>query len=190
MGVGMMFVVALLVSVMTLIGAVLVFRHQRRLQEKKAAYVRCTKERGYHHRRYTVLQADLERLRVSFNSRIRDLMQMNTEMEQIKGEVKEILEILRDESKAVDHEMELDLSRIIKRRKGMIMKLWREIDSKKTLWMEKNKQAKAERESQNNLIQQKDKAFKSFTQLSHELARLKQEYERLASSSIVSFGKS
>ncbi len=189
MGVGMMFSVALLISVGTLVVAVLVFRHQRLLQEKKAAYMKCSKERGFHDRRYKTLQADLDRLRVSYNSRIRELMQMNSEMERLRGEIKEILEILRDESKSVDQEMEQDLSRIIQRRKGMIRKLWQEINGKKTLWMEKIKQAGTDRQSQKDLIEKKEREFQLLARLSKELGRLKHEYEHLAQGSIVSIGK-
>ena len=189
MGVGTMFFVALLIAVATLVVAILVFRHQRMLQEKKATYLKCSKEHGFHNRRYKTLQVDLERLRSSYNSRIRELMQMNMEMEQLRKEIKEILEILRDESKSVDQEMEQDLSRIIQRRKGMIKKLWWEINGKKTLWMDKIRQAKADRKSQNDLIEKKDREFQLITQLNKELARLKHEYERLAQSSMIYIGK-
>ncbi len=189
MNVGMMFFVALLISGLTLLAAILIFRRQRMLQEKKAAYMRCNKERGVRHRRYTTLQADLDRLRASYNSRVRELMQLNREMEKLRNKIKEILGILRDESKSVDQEMDLDLNRIIIRRKGMIEKLWKEINGKKVLWMEKVKQAKSDRKSQNGLIDKKDREFQLLTQLSTELSRLKQDYDQLTQSSILSFGK-
>ncbi len=185
----MMFFVALLICLAIMVVAVLVFRHQRMLQEKKAAYQKCSKERVFHHRRYTTLQADLDRLRVSYNNRIRELMLMNSEMEKLKTEIREILEILRDESKSVDQEMEQDLSRIIERRKGMMETRWREINGKKQLWMERIKKAKADRKSQNDLIDKKDREFQLLAQFNNELLKLKSEYEELARSSILSFGK-
>jgi hypothetical protein len=188
-GIGMMFFVALLICLGILAVAVLVFRHQRMLQEKKAAYQKCSKERVFHHRRYTTLQVDLDRLRVSYNNRIRELMLMNTEMEKLKGEIREILEILRDESKSVDQEMEQDLSRIIERRKGMIENLWKEINGKKMLWMDRVKQARTDRKSQNGLIEKKDREFQLMAQFNDELVKLKHEYDELARSSILSIGK-
>jgi len=185
----MMFFVALLICLGIMVVAVLVFRHQRMIQEKKAAYQKCSKERTFHHRRYTTLQADLDRLRVSYNNRIRELMLMDKEIEGLKGEIREILEILRDESKSVDQEMEQDLSRIIERRKGMTENLWNEINGKKLLWMDKIKQAKTDRNSQSGLIEKKEREYKLLAQYNNELTKLKQEFEELSRSSILSLGK-
>ncbi|MBW7997680.1 MAG: hypothetical protein FVQ81_14120 [Candidatus Glassbacteria bacterium] len=189
MSVMLMFTLALLISVMVLVGAILIFRHQRKVQEAKAAYQKCSRERGFHYRRYTTFQAELEKLRVSYNSRVRDLLLLNGEMGTVRDQIREILGILRDECKGVDKEMESDLGRIILRRKEMIENLWGELNGKKALWMEKLKKAKSDRQNQNSLIDKKDSEFKLLTQLNKQLSKLKRDYDQIASSSIVSFGK-
>jgi hypothetical protein len=186
MSMTMMFVVALLILASILVIAIMVFRHQRALQEKKASYLRCRKEQGFHHRRYTTFQADLDRLRVSYNSRLRDLMLLGSEIEKSKDEIREILDILREESGGVDEEMEQDLSRIILRRKGMIENLWTAMNGKKVLWLDKLKKAREDRKAQNDLIDKKDKEFKLLTELNNELGKLKREYEEISRSSVFS----
>ena len=189
MSMTVMFLVALLVSVAILAIAILVFRHQRMLQEKKAQYLKCRKEQGFHHRRYTTYQADLDRLRVAYNSRLRDLMLLGSEIEKSKDEIREILDILREESKTVDEEMERDLSRIIMRRKGMIANLWVATNGKKQLWLEKLKQAREDRRVQSDLIEKKDREFQLLTKTNSELGKLKREYETISRSSVFSFGR-
>jgi len=84
--------------------------------------------------------------------------------------------------------MERDLSRIIVRRKGMIENLWVGMNGKKTLWLEKLKQARADRGAQNDLIDKKDREFQLLTQLNDELGKLKREYDNILRRSILSFG--
>ena len=189
MSMTMMFLIALLIAIFILVIAILVFRHQRALQEKKAMYLRCRKEQGFHHRRYTTFQADLDRLRVAYNSRLRDLMLLGSDIEKAKDEIREILNILREESKMIDEEMKQDLSRIIMRRKGMIENLWTVMNGKKMLWLEKLKKAREDCRTQNDLIDKKEREFKMLNDLNNELGRLKREYESISRSSVFALSR-
>jgi hypothetical protein len=167
--------------------AITAFLHRRLLEEKKAAYLNVRKERGFHYRRFTTCQADLERLRVSFNSRLREVNHLKNEIEGKKKEIQDILDILREEFKQVDNEMDKDLTRIIGRRKGMIVNHWKELNGKKTLYLEKLKESQVDKLSRQKLIETKESEYQMLSQLNSELARLKAEYARIARRSILSF---
>ncbi|MFH1069094.1 MAG: hypothetical protein V1794_05670 [Candidatus Glassbacteria bacterium] len=188
MTLGLALIAAILICLAIFGLAIMTFRHQRLLQEKKGMYLNAHKERSLHYRRYTTCQADLERLRVSFNNRLRELGHLKVEIQAKKKEIQDILDILREESKQVDEEMEKDLTRIIERRKGMILNHWKELNGKKALYLGKLKEAQTDKGSRQSLMEKKESEFQMLSRMNSELARLKSEYERIVRRPIFSFG--
>ncbi len=189
MSIGMTCLLVFILSLGVLFVAILVIRRQRMLAEKKSQYLACMKQRDYHQRRFKACQVDIEKLRASYNSLLRDLNLLLIEMGKKKKEIKEILEVLKEESKGVDGQVEQDLTRIIERRKGMLKKDWQEFNGKKTSYLEKLKQAISDRQSMNGYIMRKEEEFKKWSELEARLQQLKKEYARMVRNPIIPFGK-
>lgn len=189
MSIGMTCLLVFILSLGVLFIAILVIRRQRMLAEKKAQYLACMKQRDYHQRRFKACQVDIEKLRVSYNSLLRDLNLLLIEMGKKKKEIKEILEVLKEESKGVDGQVEQDLTRIIERRKDMLKKDWQEFNGKKTSYLEKLKQAISDRQSMNGYIMRKEEEFRKWSKLEDYLKQLKKEYARMVRNPIIPFGR-
>ena len=185
---GWAFSIALVICAVILALAILTYRRQHLLTEMKALYLKARKERAFHYRRYTTYQADIDRLRVNFESHLGELDRLKNEIEAKKKEITDILDILREEIKQTDFEIDKDLTRIIERRKGMILKHWKELDGKKTLYLEKLKEIKQGKVTQRTLVEKKESEFQALSQSNSEIARVKAEYDRVIRSSIFSFG--
>lgn len=189
MSIGVMFLFVFILSLGILLIAILIIRHQRLLAEKKSQYLDCMKKRDYHQRRYKTHQVDIEKLRASYNSLLRDLNLLLTEMEQKGNEIREVLDVLKEESKDIDEQMEQDLARIIERRKGMLKKDWQVFNGQKTSYLEKIKQAISDRQSMNGYIVRKEEEFLKWKELETRLHQLKKEYELILRNPIIPFFK-
>ena len=189
MSYGLALVAILILSMAVLFVAIMLFRHQRQVAEIKATFLNSKKQRNFFHQRYLTYQADLDRLRVSYNSMMKELLHIKSEMIDNKNEIKVILEILKEETRGVDDQMSQELSRIIDRRKGIVKRQWLEFNGRKALLIEKMNLALAEKASEESLIQKKDEAFAKLTEMNVILGRIKKDYERIVRSPIISFGK-
>jgi len=189
MSYGLALVAILILSMAVLFVAIMLFRHQRQVAEIKATFLNSKKQRNFFHQRYLTYQADLDRLRVSYNSMMKELLHIKSEMIDNKNEIKVILEILKEETRGVDDQMSQELSRIIDRRKGIVKRQWLEFNGRKALLIEKMNLALAEKASEESLIQKKDEAFAKLTEMNAILGRIKKDYERIVRSPIISFGK-
>jgi len=184
-----MLLLVLILSLGFLFIAILVIRHQRMLAEKKSRYLSCMKERDYHQRRYKACQVDIDKLRGSYNSLMRDLNLLLIEMEKKRNEIMDILEILKEESRDIDEHMEQDLTRIIERRKGMLKNNWQEFNGQKTIYLEKLKQAVSDKQSMSKYIMTKEEEFRKWSKLETSLQQFKKEYEQMMRNPIIPFGK-
>ena len=189
MSYGLAIVAVLILSIAVLFVAVMLFRHQRQVAEIKAAFFHSKKQRNFFHQRYLTYQADLDRLRVSYNSMMKELLHIKSEMTDNKNEIKEILEILKEETRGVDDQMSMELSRIIDRRKSIVKQQWQAFNGRKALLIEKMNRVLAEKANEESLIQKKDEAFAKLTELNAILARIKKDFDRIVRSPIISFGK-
>ena len=189
MSYGLAVVAVLILSTAVLFVAIMLFHHQRQVAQIKATFINCKKQRNFFHQRYLAYQADLDRLRVSYNNMMKELLHIKSEMIDDKNEVKNILEILKEETKGVDDQMSQELSRIIDRRKSIVKQQWQEFNGKKALLIDKMNQALAEKASEESLIQKKDDAFVKLTEMNGILTRIKKDYERIVRSPIISFGE-
>jgi len=189
MSYGLAIVAVFILSMAVLVVAIMLFRHQRQVAEIKATFLNSKKQRNFFHQRYLTYQADLDRLRVSYNSMMKELVHIKSEMTDCKNGIKEILEILKEETRGVDDQMSQELSRIIDRRKSIVRQQWQEFNGKKALLLEKMDLALTEKASEESLIQKKDDAFAKLTEMNAILSRIKKEYERVVRSPIISFGK-
>lgn len=186
---GIMLLLVLILSLGFLFIAILVIRHQRMLAEKKSRYLSCMKERDYHQRRYKACQVDIDKLRGSYNSLMRDLNLLLIEMGKKRNEIMDILEILKEESRDIDEHMEQDLTRIIERRKGMLKNNWQEFNGQKTIYLEKLKQAVSDKQSMSRYIMTKEEEFRKWSKLETILQQFKKEYEQMMRNPIIPFGK-
>lgn len=189
MSAGIMLLLVLILSLGFLFVAIMVIRHQRMLAEKKSRYLSCMKERDYHQRRYKACQVDIDKLRGSYNNLMRDLNLLLIEMEKKRNEIKDILEILKEESRDADKQMEQDLTRIIERRKGMLKDNWQEFNGQKTIYLEKLKQAVSDKQSMSRYIMTKEEEFRKWSKLETILQQFKKEYEQMMRNPIIPFGK-
>ncbi len=186
---GIMILLVLILSLGLLFVSILVIRHQRMLAEKKSRYLSCMKERDYHQRRYKACQVDIDKLRGSYNSLMRDLNLLLIEMGKKRNEIMDILEILKEESRDIDEHMEQDLTRIIERRKGMLKNNWQEFNGQKTIYLEKLKQAVSDKQSMSRYIMTKEEEFRKWSKLEIILQQFKKEYEQMMRNPIIPFGK-
>jgi len=188
MSVGVMFLFILVISAAVLFFAILVIRHQRMLSEKKSQYLSCMKQRDFHQRRYKACQVDIEKLRISHNSLLGDLNQLLIEMEQKRTGIGEVLEILREEPKGLDGQMDRDITRIIERRKSLLKNDWQKFNGLKVSCLEKLRKMISERQAINGVIMKKENEFEKWNQLEARVQQLKKEYEQIKRSSIIPFG--
>ena len=186
---GIMLLLVLILSLGFLFVAIMIIRHQRMLAEKKSRYLSCMKERDYHQRRYKACQVDIDKLRGSYNSLMRDLNLLLIEMGKKRNEIMDILEILKEESRDIDEHMEQDLTRIIERRKGMLKNNWQEFNGQKTIYLEKLKQAVSDKQSMSRYIMTKEEEFRKWSKLETILQQFKKEYEQMMRNPIIPFGK-
>lgn len=189
MSAGIMLLLVLILSLGFLFFSILIIRHQRMIAEKKSRYLNCMKERDYHQRRYKACQVDIDKLRGSYNSLMRDLNLLLIEMEKKRNEIMDILEILKEESRDIDEHMEQDLTRIIERRKGMLKDNWQEFNGQKTIYLKKLKQAVSDKQSMSKYIMTKEEEFRKWSKLETSLQQFKKEYEQMMRNPIIPFGK-
>ncbi len=189
MSAGIMLLLVLILSLAFLFITILIIRHQRMLAEKKARYFSCMKQRDYHQRRYKACQVDIDKLRGSYNSLMRDLNLLLIEMGKKRDEIMDILEILKEESRDVDEHMEQDLTRIIERRKGMLKNNWQEFNGQKTIYLKKLKQAVSDKQSMSKYIMAKEEEFRKWSRLETSLQQFKKEYEQMMRNPIIPFGR-
>ena len=189
MSVGIMFFFVLIVSLGILAIAILFFRQQRILAEKKAQYVSCLKERDFHQRRYKACQVDIDKLRANHNSLMRELNHLLTEMGEKRSELANVLEILKEESKSIDDQMNQDLSRIVQRRKTMLKDDWQALNGQKASYLEKVKKVISDRQSMSAYIAKKEEEFKKWKEFETVLQMLKKQYEQLKRNPIIPFGR-
>ncbi len=189
MSAGIMLLLVLILSLAFLFITILIIRHQRMLAEKKSRYLSCMKERDYHQRRYKACQVDIDKLRGSYNSLMRDLNLLLIEMGKKRDEIMDILEILKEESRDVDKHMEQDLTRIIERRKGMLKNNWQEFNGQKTIYLKKLRQAVSDKQSMSKYIMAKEEEFRKWSKLETILQQFKKEYEQMMRNPIIPFGK-
>lgn len=189
MSAGIMLLLVLILSLGFLFITILIIRHQRMLAEKKFRYLSCMKERDYHQRRYKACQVDIDKLRGSYNSLMRDMNLLLIEMEKKRNEIMDILEILKEESRDVDEQMDQDLTRIIERRKGMLKDNWQEFNGQKTIYLEKLKQAVSDKQSMSRYIMTKEEEFRKWSKLETSLQQFKKEYEQIMRNPIIPFGR-
>jgi len=189
MNYAILFFLVILISLGIIGVAMAYYNRQRTLQEKKIQYLNFKKENSAHWRRYESYQADIDRLRSSYNTRIREIHLLNTEIEAKKKEIKEIMEILKEETKQVDSVMDRDLVRIIDRRKDIFKKHWAEQDGKKAAYLEKLQLAKQNQVSVNIIGSKREQEYQLWNQTKFHLERIKKEFDLLSKRSFFPFEK-
>jgi hypothetical protein len=175
---------------LVIIGLAMAYYHRQRiLQEKKIRYLNVKKENSAHWRRYESYQADIDRLRSNYNTRLREMALFKIDIDAKKKEIKEILEILKEETKHVDSVMDRDLVRIIDRRKDILKKLWTEQDGKKAAYLEKLQLAKQNQVSVDIIGSKTEQEYQLWNQTKFLLERIKKEYDLLSKRSFFHFEK-
>ncbi len=185
----MIFLIAALAISLGVLGvAMIYFRHQRSLQEKKNQYQILHKECGAIWRRYESCQGDIDRMRANYTGRVREMNLLLGDVDAKRREIRDVLEILKEESRRVDLEMDRDLLRIIERRKGILQRAWNEYDGKKAAYLGKLQLAHQSQEGMSSINLRRDQEYQRWSQVKLRMERAKREYEALARRSVFSFG--
>ena len=187
MSIGILCLFVLVVASVAISIAALIINQQRKLKEKKMQYLSCSKKRDFHQNRYQGYQKEIERLKSNYNKKLADISFLSEEISNKKQVIKEVLEILREETRPTDYQMEHDSSNITDRRKGMIKKYWQELDGRKALYLEKLNRVLSDQLSLKKLKVKKDDEFQKFSQLQSQVENLKEEYLRLARNPVLPF---
>jgi cell division protein FtsL len=188
MNYAILFLLVIIIS-LVIIGLAMAYYHRQRiLQEKKIRYLNVKKENSAHWRRYESYQADIDRLRSNYNTRLREMALFKIDIDAKKKEIKEILEILKEETKHVDSVMDRDLVRIIDRRKDILKKLWTEQDGKKAAYLEKLQLARQNQVSVDIIGAKREQEYKLWDETKFLLERLKKEYDLISKRSFFPFG--
>jgi len=187
MSIGVLCLGILILALVVLFIAFFIIQHQRMLKEKKVQYLSCKKKQKFHHNRYQFYQKDIERLRSDYNKKLKDIIFLSKEISNKKKLILEVLEILREEVKQVDNQMDHDSDRIIHRRKNMIKNYWVELNGIKTAYLEKLKQVQSNQVSLERLKENKDDEFKIFAEIKSELEQLEDEYVRMLRNPVLPF---
>jgi len=169
--------------------AMAIYRHQRMLAEKKAPYLAARKQGDSSKDRFESSQAEITRLRTDYNNILAEMTLLQTEIKEKRKEIKEILDILKEETSHLDEEMNQEFVKIVERRKELLKANWKLFNGKKTAYLEKLKQAQKDKDSMNKVMKKKDEAFRKWTEANVQMKRIAEEYEVLKKSSLFSFRK-
>jgi len=181
--------VLLVGSLGLLMVAMAIYRHQRMLAEKKAQYLAARKQSDSYRARFESSQAEITRLRTDYNNILAEMTLLQTEMKEKRKEIKEILDILKEETSHLDEEMNQEFVKIVERRKEILKANWKLLNGEKNAYLEKLKQAQKDKDSMNKVMKKKDEAFRKWTEANVQMKRIAEEYEVLKKSSLFSFRK-
>ena len=176
MSIGIVCLFVLVIASAAIFAAFLIINQQRRLKEKKMQFIACSKKRDFHHNRCQGYQKEIDRLRLNYNKKLADIAFLSQEISDKKKVITEVLDILREETRPTDYQIEHDSTNITDRRKEMIKKYWQELDGGKTLYLEKLKRILSDQVSLKRLKEKKDDEFKILNQLQSQVENLKEEY--------------
>jgi hypothetical protein len=180
-------VIALIFSTVVLLLAVKVYRRQQMLDQKRAEYLSFKKMNTAHWKRFETCQVEIDRIKADGKVKSREISLLIVEMDRKRREIREILEILKDESDHMDGAMDRDLLRIADRRKQILKAHWKELNGRKTAFLLKAQELQQCLGAVDGIIQRKDQEYAKWNETKLQLERLKQEFEQLSRSSVLSF---
>ena len=182
-------IAALVLSLVIFFFAVTVHRRQQMLSQKRAEYVAVKRDNASHWKRFETSQVEIDRLKADVKARVRDLNVMILDMDGKRKEIREVLEILKEENDNMDNRMDHDLSKIVERRKQILKAHWKEMNGLKTLYIQKMQEVAAMRGGMNGLLSKKDSEYVKWNKTKLQMERLKREFDSISRSSIMSFSK-
>jgi hypothetical protein len=182
-------IVALVLSVVIFFIAVGIHRRQQLLNLKRSEYLVAKRDNAAHWKRFETCQVEIDRCKSDVKMRSRDLHVMILEMDKKRNEIREILNILREESERADLEMDRELAKIVERRKMILRTHWKEMNGIKTLFIQKMKEISQFRAGIANVLSRKDDEYVKWNKTKMQMERLKREFEAVSRSSIFSFSR-
>lgn len=182
-------IAAIIISMVILFYAVTVHRRQQLLNEKRAEYLSVKRDNSNHWKRFESSQVEVDHLRVDINARTRDLNMIFVDMERKRKEVREVLEILKDENDRVNSQMDRELSKIVDRRKQILRTHWKEMNGLKTIYIQKMQEVGQLHEGVENILSRKDAEYEKWDHTRLRMAHLKHEFEIISRSSFLSFAR-
>lgn len=180
-------IAALLLSLLILFYAISVHRRQQLLNRKRAEYMAVKKENAAHWKRFESSQIEIDRQKADIKARTRDLNVMILDMDHKRKEIREVLDILKEESDRMDSRVDQDISKIVERRKQILRTHWKETNGLKTLFIQKMQEVGQLRAGIDNTLSRKDSEYIKWTQTKLQMARLKHEFETISRSSILNY---
>ena len=179
--------IVFMVALIILFLALTVYRHQRRLEQKKAEYMAVKKETATHWMHYEKTQINIDRIKGKNREKQNEMGLMQLDIQRNRKEVSEIMEILKEEIKNADEEMDQDLSRIISRRKAMLKKSWSNCNLKKRKYIDDLNMIRKLNESQLEENKKKDVLYNRWKSSKEVMEKIKRDYELLVTSSALPF---
>lgn len=182
-------IVALVLSVIVFFFAVGIHRRQQLLNLKRSEYLVVKRDNAVHWKRFETCQIEIDRCKSDVKMRTRDLNVMILDMDKKRNEIREVLNILREENDRADLEMDRDLTKIVERRKMILRTHWKEMNGLKTLFIQKMKEVSQLRGGIASVTTRKDDEYLKWTRTKMQMERLKREFEAVSRSSIFSFSR-
>ncbi len=182
-------IVAIILSAVIFFFAVGIHRRQQLLNLKRSEYLVAKRDNAAHWKRFETCQIEIDRCSSDVKMRTRDLHVMILEMDKKRNEIREILDILREENDRADLEMDRELTKIVERRKLILRTHWKELNGVKTLFIQKMKEISQLRGGISSVLARKDDEYLKWTRTKMQMERLKREFEAVSRSSIFSFSR-
>lgn len=179
--------IVFMIALIVLFLAMTVYRHQRRLEQKKVEYLALKKETATHWMHYEKAQVNIDRIKSKNKEKQNEMGLMQMEINRNRKEISEIMEILKEEIKNADEEMNQDLSRIISRRKAMLKKSWSNCNLKKRKYLDDLNMIRTLNGSQLDENRKKDVLYNRWKSSGEAMEKIKRDYESLANSSALPF---
>jgi len=180
-------VFALVISILILVFAVAFHRRQLILNQKRAEYLTIKRDNASHWKRFETCQVEIDRYKSDVKLRSRDLHVMIVEMDKKRHEIRDVLEILREENDQADNEMDRELTKIVERRKGILRGHWKELNGMKTLFIQKMGDVSQLKSGIDSVLLRKDDEYQKWAKTKVQMERLKNEFDAVSRSSIFSF---
>ncbi|MCE5272851.1 hypothetical protein LLH00_16350 [bacterium] len=179
-------VFALVISITILIFAMAFHRRQIILNQKRAEYLTVKRDNAAHWKRFETCQVEIDRYKADVKLRSRDLNVMIVEMDKKRHEIRDVLEILRDENDQAENDMDRELTKILERRKGILRGHWKELNGMKTLFIQKMADVSQLKSGIDSVVVRKDDEYQKWAKTKIKMDRLKNEFEAVSRSSLFS----
>ncbi|MEA2064176.1 MAG: hypothetical protein U9P14_10790 [Gemmatimonadota bacterium] len=169
----------IIIACFVLFAALQAYRRQRLLDQKKAQYLNFKKKGSYHWSRFMKIKADIERTIDKCKMKRNELSLLLLEIADGNEEVRQVLEILKEEIKSNKEETDYDVGRIIDRRKKLLRNRWKDLNGKRTSYQDRRKELQILILSIDEEKREKEREYTRWNETKIILENVKNEYDRI-----------